>query len=872
LFSDYNLAKVQPLSYDVQKQIAKSRGVSDEKFFKSLEGKYSELAKTPLLLSLMISEFKESKSLPNVRADLYGRAINTMINIFFQKNLSFLKESNSDNKKQDLMLFLMKLAVLLHDKRTRDFESEIIEDMGEEFMTGVWKTLKPLIDEAKFSLIILLNDQYRFSHLSFQEYFVARAWSSKNEANGSIITVESNFFGIKSVKFSKKVKEMIIDPWYRETFLLCAGAMEQSDFLAFGKHLLSLYKSQGGLIDSIVYNMIKERPDEEKASYTNLITNLNSEKKLLRLMDGLIHDSDNLREIAVSRIKMYKKKSSKLNKFLVKHLSDDNNYAAESMSLLTIKGDQEMIKLLLEELALKNETSKRRICFVLGNVTESADQVVIDKLLEILKEDSKQKEVVREAIIALGKVTKVGDKVVIDVLLKHIGDYHVRDVAATALGIIAESGDVDIIEQLTKISNVCEEACISLGKIGLPGDRQIIDTLLKALDSNTFDEIKIIQALGNITKGAVDDEYATEKLLSFIEKGKRRLATRAAAALGEAVEKSDKFVIKNLIELCDQNTNNRPFAALALGYCSRKGSKKVVAKLLELLSDQNAHHSVRVSAAESITRVARYNDPKVISVLVQRLSDTEEVCIAVSNTLIELAEKGSPEVIDAFIDLLKHPDPGVIQKAVEVLGKIAKSQEDEETSPKSGIQSPKTKPFTKEEDKTKIQKESNLKVIKALKDLISSDSSTEAIKAVSVESLGLIAPPNDESVIELMSDLLNKSNSVIIRRQCIIGLGNLIKSKQNEKTLELLYSVLLNDPETVDASIETLSKIGDMAKMIDLFKNVKEARPVLFTVIIHSVRRLRGEDPNYQLSKENTHILQKINCLESVFILVEHAS
>lgn len=840
LFDSYNLAKIQPLSLEIQKQIAEKRGVTSEEFFKALEGKYFELAKTPLLLSLLINEFKETKTLPEVRASLYGQAVNTMLNVFFAKNFPKIDQKESDQKKEDIKLFLLKLSVKLHGLKVRDIDSETIENDPDENIKNQWKYLHEFINAGKFSLIILLNGKYRFSHLSFQEYFIAKTWAN-NKIESDIRIYEKKLFAGKQLNFGNKLKNFIIDPWYRETFLLCAGAMEKDDFMNFGKYLLNLYSSQGGLIDSIIYNMIKERPESERKDYIKLLTSLNSEKKLVKLMEGLIHPSLDMREIAISRIKLYKKEK-KLDQFLLKHLGDEEQYAAEAMSVVIPKGDAESIKILLDELTTnKLERVRERVCMILGNVTENGNEMVRNALLKQYDVDQNHSNIVKEIIISLGKIAKNGDALVIEKLLDLTKDYKLRDVCATALGIIAPKGDKLIIKKLTELASLCEEACISLGKIGHPGDREITKTLLKALDSNTFDEIKISHALASISKGN-NDEFVYKELLTNVSTGKRRLATRSAACLGQVIEKSDKNVIQELFALCDNTTSpNRSLAVIALGFCAKKGSKKVVSKLLDLISEKTAHHAVRVAAAESLSKIARKGDKNVVKTLVQHLGETEEVVIAVSSTLIDIAEKGNSEIIKEFMELLKHPDPGVVQKVVEVLGKLG--------SPG---------------DQT---------VINHLLDKLNGDTSTELIRAVSAQALGFVASESDEKVTKSLNLILvnpNPNITPLIKQNCILALGNIMK--KTTQVPDSFFHLLIGEKEIQHEIIDTIAKLCDVTKVIEMFKAKTLHQPVYFSVIIRAIRMLREKDPNYQLPEKSVTILNKISSLEAVFILVENAS
>ncbi|KAL0488272.1 serine/threonine-protein kinase Nek, partial [Acrasis kona] len=129
LFHDFTLARIQPLTFPIQLQIALKRGVIDDNFHNSLKGKYRELAQTPLLLSLLIQQFKEKGKLPDLRSELYGEAISTMITVFFRKNEPDKKLADMEREREEILHLLSALACKLHAERRRDFvQADVINN------------------------------------------------------------------------------------------------------------------------------------------------------------------------------------------------------------------------------------------------------------------------------------------------------------------------------------------------------------------------------------------------------------------------------------------------------------------------------------------------------------------------------------------------------------------------------------------------------------------------------------------------------------------------------------------------------------------------------------------------------------------------
>jgi predicted NACHT family NTPase len=180
-FFDFSLAKILPLSANMQIEIAHKRGVNDAKFTQLLkEEKYRELCQSPFLLSMMIEYFKRNKkTIAPVQADVFAKAMDTLIEKYIT-NKSFTMRTALPES-ESLFRFLIWLGKLLHENRLVEFSKEYIEErvkMSEE-LKAQWNFLVNDIEEGLFPILVMhRKDFYRFSHLSFQEFFVARAWAN----------------------------------------------------------------------------------------------------------------------------------------------------------------------------------------------------------------------------------------------------------------------------------------------------------------------------------------------------------------------------------------------------------------------------------------------------------------------------------------------------------------------------------------------------------------------------------------------------------------------------------------------------------------------------------------------------------------------
>jgi serine/threonine protein kinase/HEAT repeat protein len=894
LFDDFTLARIQPLTYPIQQQIALKRDVTNEGFHAALRGKYRELAQTPLLLSLLIQQFKEKNKLPEMRSELYGEAIDTMINIFFRKTEPDKKLPDIEREKEEIKYLLSALACKLHAERKRDFvESDITlgetppivstpralvrndsgkvghddvlngnvegydhrsltafdEEDGREIprerLIATWERLKKWLDQGKFSLLIVLNGKYRFSHLSFQEYFVARSWASTKHPS-DIRVYETTIFRGKQLAFNdKRLRSLIIDPWYRETFLLCAGAMEQQDFAKFATFLQKLYRKQGGLIDSTVYNMINERPAYEKELYKDIEKTLNSERKLKVILDGVIHESVDLREMALARIRLYKN-YNKIAKDLIKHLNDKENYAAEALSLIIPKGHAPTVDKLLEKANEKDARVKIHVSYCLGNIAEHEDEGTIQCLVNMCN-DSDPK-VVEKAIEALCKVAEnTGNQLVINKLIEKLDVMSARANAASALGCIAKENDRRVMDKLIENAKIFESAAVALGQIAPKGDHEVLNLLIDCLEENGHDENNIVHAISKVADKD-DSRQVTDKLIEMLKHQKRRIAYRAATALGSVVRTGDKRVIEKLIDMLrEKGVVDK--AIVALGNVSQKENELVTSKLLEMLGDKQGPWLVREQAAVSLSKVSKKGNQVVIKKLCERLGDVEEVVNASAAALEKISQKDNAEVIKAFLDLMLHPDTGVVERSVQILGRIC-----------TRGQNPEAK--------------------QALLKMLQSASQTQTLRGMCADALAQVTEFDDPVVVNVLNGIVLMSgddrHSSHLRCCCLRALGVLISHRRNVDIAAGLFEMLHTreqDKEVEAECIKLLARICDVGKFIEFLKmkQYKDARATIFSIVVKAIRLLRDQNPNWKLEQSQIEVLEKNKCLESTFILLENA-
>ncbi len=203
---------------------------ASKQFMQQLESNkpIKELANNPLLLTLLCLEFGESGDFPSDRAELYNRAIHTLLRKWdakrnikrdevyknlsvrnketllsqvgwntFERNDYFFKQRDIERYIAD---FIRNLPEAKDDPKALQVDSELV--------------LKSI--EAQHGILVeRATGIYSFSHLTFQEYFYARkiAYSVNQKENLNILVGH------------------ITEKRWREVFLLSAAMLENADEL-----------------------------------------------------------------------------------------------------------------------------------------------------------------------------------------------------------------------------------------------------------------------------------------------------------------------------------------------------------------------------------------------------------------------------------------------------------------------------------------------------------------------------------------------------------------------------------------------------------------------------------------------------------------
>jgi predicted NACHT family NTPase len=193
-----------------------------------------ELARTPLLLSLICILFKKRGEFPNKRATVYNEALWTLLSEWnaSEETVCASPYKGMDTKCKEILLaeiaydnFVADNLFFQRAEITQQIEQILREMLTEEtFIDG--RAVLRAIEEEHGILVEKADNIYTFSHLTFQEFLTAKH-------------IVDNGIEIKQL-----VANHLCDRRWREVFLLIAGLKKADDLL------LTMEKAIYSLVDT----------------------------------------------------------------------------------------------------------------------------------------------------------------------------------------------------------------------------------------------------------------------------------------------------------------------------------------------------------------------------------------------------------------------------------------------------------------------------------------------------------------------------------------------------------------------------------------------------------------------------------------------
>lgn len=170
------------------------------------------LVDSPLMVRLLLIVHVNNRELPDERADLFDKAINALLQVDYGRDESDIRELSTDWK-----LFRdMAQHVAFHLHQQGSDQGREIGESGLKRMLSTEPDFKPRIEDflshsrQRGSVVEEHGGAFRFIHLAFQEFLVARYLSEVmwRESRETIFAF---------------LDERLDDPWWREPILLLAG-------------------------------------------------------------------------------------------------------------------------------------------------------------------------------------------------------------------------------------------------------------------------------------------------------------------------------------------------------------------------------------------------------------------------------------------------------------------------------------------------------------------------------------------------------------------------------------------------------------------------------------------------------------------------
>jgi HEAT repeat protein len=522
------------------------------------------LAGNPLLLSLIVLLYEDQLDLPDRRAELYRRCVETLLTRWdssrdVQRRSEFLAE-------QKLQL-LEAIAWHFHSQGQRYFPEEELLEVVARFLPTIGLAAeqnREILTEI-IGQNTLLKEQahgwYGFLHLTLQEYLAA-------------------LYAVEHGRLNELLKRRG-NPWWEEVILLYAGRV--ADISPLLQQLLGT----GG----------RRRPSDD-LFHTNLLLAGRCLATRPALREAGLRQEVITRLFALLRSSPYP-----LDRQQSAEVLAEIGGECTSMGLLRLLADEEV------DLPVRDA-----IADALGRLGERSLALPLLRLLEDDEVDSS----VRYAIAtALGRL---GERSIVPHLLRLLADEEldpsIRYAIAGALGHLGERAAVPALLRLLANEEVDlpvrDAIAAALGRLG---EQAVAPELLHLLVSEQIAlpvRHSIAVALGHLGEHAVAPE-----LLRLLADEHMALPVRhaIAAALGRLGERS---VIPQLLQMLDDERLDRSVRhaiAAALGHL---GERSVIPLLLRLLADEAVDLPVRESIA---TALGHLGERSVIPQLLRLLAD-----------------------------------------------------------------------------------------------------------------------------------------------------------------------------------------------------------------------------------------------------------
>ncbi|MCX6582713.1 MAG: NACHT domain-containing protein [Candidatus Aminicenantes bacterium] len=568
-----------------------------------------ELARNPLLLTIIGIVHRDEEQLPEDRLLLYDKATEALLNTWDNVKEIIDERFKLAHRKR----FLCQVAFQLQSQEKGDEAGTMIHrndlynillgDFCKVFNCDNWEAQELVNDFLKIIhsrtglLVEVGTDWFGFAHKTFQEYFAAK-W----------IVNEQSFCKSNFQIMIDYVDKYIDNAFWQETLLLALQALpETQQALNALKHIL---KRDPRKIEPYFYHNHyfvmkfiaekgewlndKEFVESQISDFFRFSWNEGKERSLYpnytweRFTNWVSTVTDSLAG------------SNLLEKLLA--LAEDEKQdgrfrrdCAEAVGYLGMKDNAVVERLLVLAEDEKQGVDFRRSCAYAVGILGSKDITVLERLVHLVEDESQDGGLRSFCVCVLGELD-MKDKVV-EILLQLAEDEK-------------QNGDLR------------RECALVLGNLGL-NDKSVAERLLHLAENENLDGDSRNTFAYVVGKFMLKDKTMEERLIRIAEDGNQEgyLRRSCAYALGELGVKDKALeILLHLAEDENQTGGLRFSCAHSVGDLGMK--EKTIEILLQLAEDENQTGFLRQDCAKAIGKLGM--EDKAVEILLQLIEDEKQ--------------------------------------------------------------------------------------------------------------------------------------------------------------------------------------------------------------------------------------------------------
>ena len=330
---------------------------------------------------------------------------------------------------------------------------------------------------------------------------------------------------------------------------------------------------------------------------------------------------------------------SEIGEYLIKMLDDPNRSvsgaAARAMSKVTGKGEEKLVKELIDRLRSKVSRSQFYAAVALGKIKAYS---ATGELLKMLKDDN-----------------------------------HANDaIAADVLG--------QILDQDPQIPAILPKSDNDQNLANEPDHKKIVEALVETLKHENFIvRLSVVETLGKIGKSAKSKDrlLLTKNLIGLLSDSNLQVRQKTALALGKIKEPAELIVSQLTVSVL-KDYDVRTAAITALGEIGQE-AERAMPTVKEALNDSSGE--VRASAVRAIVKISQQNKEDDVLNQVRRILDqdiNEDVKAAAALALADfhslsvktIDQIKADKILSALVRSLGDPSQKVQVNTIEALKRI----------------------------------------------------------------------------------------------------------------------------------------------------------------------------------------------------------